>query len=323
MMDWKNVNNWHWIEKDCTEWAHSYLKEKLLFSFDDKEYSLKNIKGEVSVNVRKGKVRQIYDLEMDIFSPSSSVDFISIIDFMSDATSSSDLDIRFPSIFEFEDKKIIREKIWECLSIFQEKLSSEQGASLLVNDANTNKEIVNKENSRKEDTFNAQMASTIPKDNNKNNNFVVEKVNSFSTIEEEITINSPKDRVFDALTKKEFIMAWSRGSVVFSSSENSLSPNSSYNILGGNIETIVSSLVLGESFNASWRLRSWPSGHYSKISITLKSMPTDSNRTLLTFKQSGVPSSEISLVKMNWTRYYWDPIKEILGCSGGNIGNLF
>ena len=29
LADGKNVNNWHWVEKDCLEWSSSRLKELL------------------------------------------------------------------------------------------------------------------------------------------------------------------------------------------------------------------------------------------------------------------------------------------------------
>lgn len=345
-MDWKNVNNWHWIEKDCSEWAHQYLKEKLLFTSGKHMYEALSIKGEVSVNVRKGKVRQIYDLEIEL-SGSAADDAsaaagaaaipVKIMDFMSDASCAEDLDIRFPAEMEWDTKKGIREQVWAILKTFQVDLEKEQGVSLLNTsnavaanggvsgggggdskdkDATTTTATVTTKEDAK--SFNSSMAVCVGGEKE-------EKVFVTSSFEEEITFNSPVNTVFDALTRPELIGAWSRGSANFSGacSGEALKAGSTFTLLGGNIETVVTGIVLGKSFEADWRLRSWPSGHYSKVSISLNDGATttsSSNRTALTFKQSGVPSAELFLVKSNWTRYYWEPIKEILGC--GNIGNL-
>lgn len=360
-MNWKNVNNWHWIEKDCTEWAHQYLKEKLLFTSGSHMYEALSIKGEVSVNVRKGKVRQIYDLEIELSgsaaaaavaagsvaddnatavdSAAGAAISVKIMDFMSDASCAQDLDIRFPAEMEWDTKKGLREQVWAILKTFQVDLEKEQGVSLLnssnesaangavsggavgsdnikVNDIATT--ATSKENAK---SFNSSMAVCVGGEKE-------EKVFDVSSFEEEITFNSPANTVFDALTRPELIGAWSRGSAKFSGAHSGepLKVGSTFTLLGGNIETMVTGIVLGKSFEADWRLRSWPSGHYSKVSISLSDERTttttssSSNRTALAFKQSGVPSAELSLVKSNWTRYYWEPIKEILGC--GNIGNL-
>jgi len=61
--DAKNVNNWHWNEKDCTQWTKDALPEffKKIPIIDSKDTTieiakLNSVQGEVSANLRKGKV---------------------------------------------------------------------------------------------------------------------------------------------------------------------------------------------------------------------------------------------------------------------------
>ena len=66
--NWKNVNNWHWVEKNCLPWAQEFLgKELLTFQVtkDDKKVwisAVNSVNGDVDLNQRKGKVINIYDL---------------------------------------------------------------------------------------------------------------------------------------------------------------------------------------------------------------------------------------------------------------------
>ena len=69
--NWKNVNNWHWVEKNCLPWAQDYLSKSLQgleikksghFVLVD---SCKTT-GDVDLNQRKGKIITIYDLVLDI-----------------------------------------------------------------------------------------------------------------------------------------------------------------------------------------------------------------------------------------------------------------
>ncbi|CEI92046.1 Putative Septin [Rhizopus microsporus] len=64
----RNVNNWHWVSKDCRSWAKKYLTEQLvdLSTKNDnvnvRITSLDECNGDVDLNQRKGKLFAIYDL---------------------------------------------------------------------------------------------------------------------------------------------------------------------------------------------------------------------------------------------------------------------
>jgi activator of HSP90 ATPase len=69
--NWKNVNNWHWVEKNCFPWAKDYFTKKLeSIHFEDNDCSiccsLVDLKGDVDLNQRKGKLLTLFDLEMEI-----------------------------------------------------------------------------------------------------------------------------------------------------------------------------------------------------------------------------------------------------------------
>lgn len=67
-----NPNNWHWVNKDASEWAKSYLEKNLLgLSAEDGDVSAKiskvqSMDGDVDVSQRKGKVITLFDVKLQL-----------------------------------------------------------------------------------------------------------------------------------------------------------------------------------------------------------------------------------------------------------------
>ena len=67
-----NPNNWHWVNKDASEWAREYLDEKLVgIEASEGESEVKVTKidsmdGDVDVSQRKGKVITLFDVKLQL-----------------------------------------------------------------------------------------------------------------------------------------------------------------------------------------------------------------------------------------------------------------
>ena len=65
-----NPHNWHWVNKDVSPWARSYLDEALTkVQAEDGEVKVKiekiqSMDGDVDVSQRKGKVITIFDVKL-------------------------------------------------------------------------------------------------------------------------------------------------------------------------------------------------------------------------------------------------------------------
>jgi activator of HSP90 ATPase len=65
-----NPNNWHWVNKDASEWAKQYLEENLCAlsaeeaGVDVKIEKLNSMDGDVDVSQRKGKVITLFDVKL-------------------------------------------------------------------------------------------------------------------------------------------------------------------------------------------------------------------------------------------------------------------
>ena len=68
--------------------------------------------------------------------------------------------------------------------------------------------------------------------------------------------------------------------------------------------------TLNERLSMKWRLKSWPTEHYSEVKIELRDMEGE---TQLKLTQSLVPEAEFEQTSQGWSRYYWQPIRQTFG----------
>jgi activator of HSP90 ATPase len=67
-----NPNNWHWVNKDASEWAKEYLAQALTqVSAEEGDVSAKvtkviSVDGDVDVSQRKGKVITLFDVKLQL-----------------------------------------------------------------------------------------------------------------------------------------------------------------------------------------------------------------------------------------------------------------
>ena len=67
-----NPNNWHWVNKDVSEWARDYLdKDLTTISAKEGDVTAKvskivSMDGDVDVSQRKGKVITLFDVKLQL-----------------------------------------------------------------------------------------------------------------------------------------------------------------------------------------------------------------------------------------------------------------
>ena len=65
-----NPNNWHWVNKDTSGWARSYLEQQLVGLSVEEDGTTANVSqilsmdGDVDVSQRKGKAITIFDVNL-------------------------------------------------------------------------------------------------------------------------------------------------------------------------------------------------------------------------------------------------------------------
>jgi len=113
--------------------------------------------------------------------------------------------------------------------------------------------------------------------------------------------------LFNALTRKDMIQ-------IFTNCEAKMTEQAieggAFELLGGNISGKYIEVTPFTKIVQEWRLRSWPGGITSTVTITIKQSKED---TKLFIKQTGVPVKEVESTKEGWHRYYIQAMKRSFG----------
>ena len=79
---------------------------------------------------------------------------------------------------------------------------------------------------------------------------------------------------------------------------------------GGELEGENLELKPNKKIVQSWRSKSWPAGHYSRVTYSLAN--AGKGKTRLTFTHSNIHPSDYAGVKKGWVSFYWEPLKKML-----------
>lgn len=268
-------------------------------TLDDKSIArieaVKDIEGEVSMNVRKGRLRQIFDLTISLTVAYEEEDYaVKIVDWMSD-TDFAGFEMEFSRLPK-PVREPLRKAVWAQLLVFRTDLEESHGKTLLVSSAQTPNATESEEAKPK---FHGVFDSSVPS---------MSSPKGTDRIEQKMEFPVPASFVYEALTSPDRIRQWTRGTASLASFE----PGASFSLLNGNIMGTVTRMEPGTRLLMDWRLKHWPSDVVSQVDIAVKS--TSEGACTVYLKQIGVPTADCDAVRDNWHRYYWEPIRTLLGC---------
>ncbi|KAJ2704465.1 Co-chaperone [Coemansia sp. IMI 203386] len=324
MADWRNVGNWHWKERNCLEWAKKYLDEQLTGvevskdGFNAKIDSVDSITGDVDLNIRKGRLIAIYDVEVKLsWAATKGDDKLSgkitipevahdTDDYVYDITANNSSSSMLP-LKDFVRKQLTP-AITSKLEGFTEELKKQNGTDMYIPDKNGKVSVSSASSS------NTQLAGGDSKPTAANVavtdsdvGVASTKDNTFSTVsisQNAEFVCSAQD-MFATLTDPQRVAIWTRAPANIQAKEGA-----EFKLFNGHIEGKMTKLEPGKSIEQTWRVATWPKEHYSKVKIDLDQQ---SSSTRLTLKQTGVPFNEEDATKANWERYYWNSIKGSFG----------
>ncbi|KAJ1851107.1 Co-chaperone [Coemansia sp. RSA 1822] len=317
MADWRNVGNWHWKEKNCLAWAKTYLESQLTgleakgSDISAKVTSVESVTGDVDLNIRKGRLLAIYDVELKLEWEATKGDEkvtgkITVPEVAHDtdayvyevtATSTSTAALPLKDFVRAQLTQIIGQK----LGNFTEDLKKENGSEMYIAGDSA-------KSSETSTPVSGQVAKDF-KEGKSGGTTGVAKTQSatFGTVVVKQTSEfmcSASD-LYATLTDPQRVAVWTRA-------QADIKPevNTKFRLFGGHIEGEFTALVPGKRIEQTWRVATWPAGHFSKATIELEQL---SNSTRLSLKQTGVPLNEEDATKANWERYYWNSIKGSFG----------
>ena len=309
------------IEKDCTSWSHERIRN-LLSSLTVESCSfaitkVTGIEGDVSVNQRKGRVKQLFDLEIKFdFSASGDLNGTGFIsEFTADYEDPSDLNVKLSPAINGKEKDAIIKALGEIIEEFKKELFDVHGKPLLLQAAaaqdtkakiDSNSTVTNNKNCAVTSDFNVKTTTTT---STVNETALADKSSScaLSTkITDEVKFPCPPSQLYLMLTDPARIRSWTRSPANL---PQILLPQAPFSLFDGNISGKFLTLKSPSFIEMEWKLKGWKCS--SHVSIEILTDQHDS--CVLKMEQTNVPNGEADITKNNWHNYYWNPIKSAFG----------
>ena len=113
--------------------------------------------------------------------------------------------------------------------------------------------------------------------------------------------------LFNALTQKEMLQIFTRNPVKM---EGDAKKGTEFVLLDGVIHGTYTEVTPYTKISQKWRLKSWPAGHFSDVTLKITQTKED---TKLSLTQASVPHKELENTRQGWLRYYFHAIKQSFG----------
>lgn len=307
--DGVNVNNWHWAEKNIFGWIgdhiHEHLQDKVLYEGNDGQIrtgEVSKVEGDGVLMVRKGRVKQIYDLSFEVkltgtYMGSDLTCKIAVRDLDQDGG----MEEAYCSIVGGSKDA----KVWfrsSGLTAFHQavlpfldhvhQLREEWSAQLLKGESA-------KGDSAKGKGAKVQLEKAEKVEEKKG------RESYSSQVQLKASFKCRAGELFSCLTDKGRMMVFTQGHAQVESREGG-----SFVLYDGLISGIFESILPHTKVVMQWRLRSWEAGKYSTVEVDIRDT---SDGCVAEVTQMGVPRSEVDAVKAGWEQYYWSRIKGAFG----------
>ncbi|KAL8949267.1 MAG: hypothetical protein Q9222_004606 [Ikaeria aurantiellina] len=319
-----NPNNWHWVNKDTSEWARAFLDQNLVgVSAAEKDVSAKITKimsmdGDVDVSQRKGKVITLFDVKVQLEYEGKTQDeedvsgTITVPEVAHDTEEDEyvfDIDIYSDANSKQPVKDLIRAKIIPQLRQRLSKL----GPALI---SEHGRDIQHENSSAPFTRHTTTTSSTAAQTNARPTTKVSSTQASVSgPLVNTTTVNSNEEfrttagELYTTFTSPERIAAFTRAPPkVFEGAH----VGGKFELFGGNVMGEFVELDEPTKIVQKWRLAQWAQGHYSRLEITFDQNERDAVTTMRVVWK-GVPVGQEEVTKRNWGEYYVRSIKTTFG----------
>ncbi|KAG0726960.1 Activator heat shock protein ATPase 1 [Chionoecetes opilio] len=290
--DATNVNNWHWSEKNAAGWSRD--KIKLLFEglqLEDPNLGTVTIKevskceGDATASNRKGKLIFFYEWVVDmewtavlLADPQREVKGSLDIPNLSEENDPHEIDVNVSvtsggsggdAIKDFILKKglvTLQAKVKEYIDTLKQEYATD-----LIKPTKVTGQAVTKQ---------SKTLITPARHHTPHNTTTAAAVNSaaqgvgkmdlgikIKTVQLTLsqTFKCTAQELYTALTQREMVAAFTRGDVKLE-----VVKGGKFEFFGGNITGEFEELVPNKRIVQKWRFKSWPSGHYSKVTLDIE-----------------------------------------------------
>ncbi|KAL3873491.1 hypothetical protein ACJMK2_036601 [Sinanodonta woodiana] len=322
--DATNVNNWHWTEKNCTQWSKDKIRELLtgLTVEDDEVFceikELTKLEGEATANNRKAKLIFFYEFEIKgewsgkMKSGDQKYKGKFEIPNLSEENDASEIDVNVTSDKDTDEaykiKEFLRKKgtslIQEQLAKYINALKTEYSKDV-IKPTKDNANVTSSEkasaglNKAKE-----EMNKMIISGSGSPSNNLGVKINTKKLVLIEDFRCSVAD-LYNVLTDRELVQAFTGGPAILE-----VEKGGRFSLLNNYVTGEFVELVPEKKIVQKWRIKTWPDAHYSEVTFEFEQKD---DKTVLRLTQLGVPESEYDKTIDGWQMNYWGRIKQVFG----------
>ncbi|KAF9545643.1 hypothetical protein EC957_010624 [Mortierella hygrophila] len=318
----RNVNNWHWVDKNCINWAKTYFETELSGVTTEangasvKTLAVTSVTGDVDVNQRKGKIITIFDVAISLTFEGTTADGTAVTgkieipevahdtdedDYVFDVSIDADSSAKQPvrDLIRKSLAPLLRKK----LSVFAIDLIKVHGKDVQIEGevSKPSTPVPTLTPSPAPSTRSASSAASTPA-------AAPGTVNT-TTLEDTVELQASAHDIYDVLLNQAKVQIWTRSN----KSTIEAKVGTTFSLFGGSVTGENKELVEDKKIVQSWRLSSWPAGHYSTVTMEITQ---NANSTAIKVKQEGVPVGEQDTTRQNWSNYYWAEIKRTFGYVG-------
>ncbi|CAD5231715.1 unnamed protein product [Bursaphelenchus xylophilus] len=284
--DGKNVNNWHWVEKNATPWSKERLTELLIGRSIEKGpikvllKEFKKIEGDATANNRKAKLIFLFDWILEIKYVAnvagSDLEYKGVLEIpnLSDENEADEVDlnvtIETKGPHEAEIRHLLNKEglhdIRNQLAIYIKELKQEFSKGLILDTVAKPQTVIKSGTTRVVDKKSFQ--NTVIQGEEK-----VEKpaapvnVTSFEVSD---GFKVPPERLYEFLTDPELIKVWTNGNVVIEPKKGG-----KFSLYNGQITGEFVEVEPSNKLVTKWRLRDYPSGDSSLLKVQAEAVPQD------------------------------------------------
>jgi len=314
--DGRNVNSWHWEEKDITGWSKEHFKKLFTEVTFLKEPPLTlqinkvdKIDGDVVINVRKGKLLYVYDLEVslkwkgEISDGGKSVTVAGTAEFSFNTEDNDDFELSVKSDGNANDAAeelcrsavrsnglaFLRERVLQFVKDLREL--NPYANSLANRPGGSSTALTPKVPAP------AAAASSVTSS-------AMKPGVSIRTLNLKVEVNAPPREVQDTLLDQGKLSAITQSAAVIAREAGS-----KFSMFNGSITGEIVSVAPNQIVQ-KWRSNSWPAGHHSVVTFQLDA---SHNGTLVTMRQEGVPVDDFDRTEHGWKQLFWDRFRMLYG----------
>ncbi|KAM7535416.1 hypothetical protein Aperf_G00000096955 [Anoplocephala perfoliata] len=337
--DAKNVNNWHWTEKNAGPWSKEKIKSLFTgFTIDSDKCNLfifvydvdfieimevSKCEGDANANNRKGKLIIFYEWEVELAwkgskkgsSNSDKAKGVITCANLSDENSAEELDFEVscstsnPGDDDIKDylRKEGVKHLRKQFEIYINELKHEYSKDLILPTKVTQGSVKPIENSTEKHLADALRKSEISSSKKEAASKKPDTHGSAQISLQEDFMCTPDD-LYRVFVTEELTKHFTRDNATVQPV-----PGGTYSIFGGNVLGNFIELEANKTISMSWRKSNWPEGHLSLVKMEFERSETG---TRLKLTQSNVPANDKDGTIAGWNTHYFLPIQQTFGFGG-------